>query len=173
MTCGPWTPSGVPSPSPSRTPASGRRSEARPRGADQGVAAGVLLPAPVAATSAQPPVGDQAQVSELGPDAVGAALQSAPEHDAPADAGSDRDHDQIGVPRPAPNRNSPHAAAFASFSMTVGRPTAFRPAGAVVPPPTPGWARRSPGTGWSRPARRRRCRRPRSRSRRNRRAVRR
>ena len=56
---------------------------------------GVLLEASVLTAAARQALADEADVAELGGDAVAAAEERAVEHDGPADAGAHREHDHV------------------------------------------------------------------------------
>ena len=64
------------------------------------------------------PVGDDDDMAELGDPAV----ERAPEDEAAADTGAEREHDRSSTPRPAPSFHSASAATLPSFSTTAGRP---------------------------------------------------
>ena len=67
----------------------------RPRLAHQRGAAGVLLEAAAVAAAAEDAVGHDAHVADLGADAERAAVELAVEHEPAADAGADRDQQQV------------------------------------------------------------------------------
>src|SRR3954447_5478591 len=69
----------------------------RPGLADQGVAAGVLLPAAPVAALATVPAGDDLHVAELPRDAEPAALDLPVDEEATADAGAQRHHHDVGL----------------------------------------------------------------------------
>ena len=77
---------------------------------DQGVAAGVLLPAAPVPAAAQPPVGDHPDVAGLAGDAPAAAVQLAADDDGGPDPGPDRHQHHVAVaaggtePRLGPGR---------------------------------------------------------------------
>ncbi len=75
----------------------GRGRRPLPRVPHEGPPGGVLLPAPLAAAAAEQPVGDDADVAELGGDAEPAAAQLVADDDAAAEAGAERDADDVVV----------------------------------------------------------------------------
>ncbi|CAB5029699.1 unannotated protein [freshwater metagenome] len=122
--CAPWTPSGVPSPSDSRRPASPRLLAAR-------ALASRTSALPLAYCSQHPlrpqAHGNPSGIAFIWP--ISPAAPCAPRNNTP----SMMMPPPMPVPTvtivkssissPAPNLNSPHAAAFPSFSTTTGRPT--------------------------------------------------
>lgn len=98
------------------------REQQRSGLADEGVPAGVLLPAPPVAAFAAQPVRNDLHVAELARDAEPAPFDPAAEHDPATDTGPEVDHDQMVLSRPAPNRHSAQLEALASLSTVMGSP---------------------------------------------------
>ena len=75
-------------------------SSAAARSAASPEACSLEMPAPVAVPLARRPVGDDDDVPELGP----AAVEAVVDHEPAADAGAEREHDEVGraAPRPEP-----------------------------------------------------------------------